>query len=205
MVVNGGSTVPLTTIIPSETLVAIGSQTILPGGSPITVSGAVFSLEPSGGGVVVNGASTIPAASLEAEISSIVSAPAVLGTQSLIPGGAPVTLDGTTYSLQPTGGNVIVNGVSTIPLSNADAVISSAVDGKVASAIASVMGVSPTGTTVIGGSTFVLEGSSTVPIASATGTSALQQFTGSGSRTAIKMEAISIALLWIFAGVMLLM
>lgn len=206
VVVNGVSTVPLTAIVPSKSAVVIGSQTIQPGGSPITVSGAVFSLEPSGGGVVVNGVSTFPASSLEAEISSIISAPAVLGTQTLVPGGPPVTIGGTTYSLQPTGSNVIVNGASTIPLSSANAAISSAVDGAIGSAIASIIGASPTATTVIGGSTFVLEGSSTVPIASATGNSSSPvQFTGNASRAVIGIELASIALLGFLSGIMLIM
>jgi hypothetical protein len=128
--------------------------------------------------------------------------PTVLGTQTLIPGGA-ITIDGTTYSLQPTGSKVIVNGVSTIPLSSADTIISSAVDGRIGSAIASIMGAQPTATTVVGGSTFLLKGSSTVPIASATGASPAQ-FTGSASRAKVRVE-VSIAMLGILGGVVLLM
>lgn len=99
----------------------VGSQTLSPGGARITVSGTVYSLSPSGTALQV-GTSILPLAT-PAPVITIASQPAtmnadanyVIGTQTLKPGGPPITVAGTVYSLPPSG-PVLQPGPSTIPL-----------------------------------------------------------------------------------------
>ena len=104
------------TVIQGSTYVIDVPRTLQPGGSPITVSGTAYSLDPSGSSVVLsgpNGVSTIPVASLPPGL--------VEASQTLQPGESPITVSGTVYSLDPSGKSVVVsgpNGVSTVPVAN---------------------------------------------------------------------------------------
>lgn len=89
----------------------IGSQTLLPGGPAITVSGTTYSLQqPSasqtGVVAVINGATSTFAAPTTSELSfgllpatPISSSAYLIASQTLSPGGPAITISGTTYSL----------------------------------------------------------------------------------------------------------
>ncbi|KAI4239606.1 MAG: hypothetical protein LQ349_000251 [Xanthoria aureola] len=104
----------------------IKSQTLIPGGPAITISGTPFSL-PLDATAVVIGGSTIP-------IPNPTSTPVVLefngqsytqisgsgfliGSRTLVPGGAAITVSGTPFSL-PLDATAVVIGGSTIPIPN---------------------------------------------------------------------------------------
>ena len=101
---------------------AIGSSSLLPGGSAITISGMLISLASSG--VLIVGTSTISMATATPG-SNIISAggqtlrASPTGFQidgsSVIPGGSPVTVSGTPISFGPSG--VLFVGSSRITLS----------------------------------------------------------------------------------------
>lgn len=114
----------------AQTQYIIGDQTLAPGGPALTVSGTTLSLAPSATALVING-----------EISSInpplgviytTEVPAALtfnnhiyttnragyivmgpGT-TLIPGGSPITVSGTTLSLEHSGTVVVVQGTTSM-------------------------------------------------------------------------------------------
>ncbi|KAK4501408.1 hypothetical protein PRZ48_007217 [Zasmidium cellare] len=97
----------------------VGSQTLAPGGSAITVDGSTLSLAPSGTGLVVNGETSpidIPQGApvtIGGELATPVASGAYVlpGGETLSAGGSAVTVDGTTYSLAPSG-SVVVNGMT---------------------------------------------------------------------------------------------
>ena len=99
----------------------IGSQTLAPGSAPITHSGTVFSLPPSGTGVVIGPstqsvliATLQPAPIITLGSSTLVADSASqfhVGSQTLIPGGpAIINSVGRTISLAADGSSAIVNG-----------------------------------------------------------------------------------------------
>lgn len=99
----------------------VGSQTLIPEGAAITVSGTLYSLSPSGT-VLQLETSRIPPARPAPPITlggQTVTADAdgdyVISLHTLRPGGTPITVAGTTYSLSPSGTALQVDG-STIPL-----------------------------------------------------------------------------------------
>ena len=110
----------------------IGTETLSPGGPPITASGSTFSIAPSANIVVVNGitqtlahapaptAGPILTVGSQAITATLISGtPAyILGPdQTLTPGGV-LTISGSTISLPATGSGtiVVINGVtSTLP------------------------------------------------------------------------------------------
>ncbi|KAK4992338.1 hypothetical protein LTR66_006296 [Elasticomyces elasticus] len=108
----------------SESQFKVGSQTLVPGGSAITVGSTTYSLAASGTAIVVSGAtSALPAQSpsLNAPVapvitiaSSVITANSAsafkIGDQTLAPGGSAIQVSGTTYSLAPSGTAVVVNG-----------------------------------------------------------------------------------------------
>ncbi|KAK4986327.1 hypothetical protein LTR50_005374 [Elasticomyces elasticus] len=120
VVVIGSSAVTVN----SESQFKVGSQTLVPGGSAITVGSTTYSLAASGTAIVVNGAtSALPAQSpsLSAPVapvitiaSSVITANSAsafkIGDQILAPGGSAIQVSGTTYSLAPSGTAVVVNG-----------------------------------------------------------------------------------------------
>jgi hypothetical protein len=113
---------------PAQTLpnggVVIDGQTITPGGAPITVSGAVVSVLPGDGGVVVGGSSTIllPSTTFpDIAGQPIQTAPGggiIVGGQTITAGGSAATISGTVITVLPSGGGLIVGG-STILLPGA--------------------------------------------------------------------------------------
>ncbi|KAH0118140.1 AAA-domain-containing protein, partial [Aureobasidium melanogenum] len=103
----------------------VGSQTLAFGGSAIEVSGTIYSLQASGGTAEVNG-QDVRVTTLASPIES--AAPIVLGDstgrpvtsgayvvadQTLSRGGSAIEISGTTYSLEPSGDRVVVNGEAT--------------------------------------------------------------------------------------------
>ena len=120
--------------------VIIGSQTLKPGGSPITVEGTPISLAPATDYLVVGGhtqplavpqpsaAAVQPGAPSPALTFNGAIFPAnaasdiVVGSQTLQPGGAALTIQGTPVSLA-TGGNFVVVGTSTQALITPPAVL----------------------------------------------------------------------------------
>lgn len=101
----------------------LATQVLSPGGTAVGVSGTTYSLATSGNTVFVDGKPTeyqsAAAAPLTvgSQISNAVAAsvtPLVIGTQTLVPGGSPITISGTTYSLPPSETNsIVVNGRTT--------------------------------------------------------------------------------------------
>ena len=83
----------------------VGTQTLTPGASAAIISGTTYSVPSSGGAVIVN--NSITQAIPEPEASTPV--PFVVGTQTVTPGAPATVLSGTTYSVPPSGGAVIIN------------------------------------------------------------------------------------------------
>jgi hypothetical protein len=118
---DAGASAALTFVIDNTPLVA--------GGSPITVDGTTYSLDPTASAIIVNGntmsfatdsqgqavisvgqheSTTIGRSNANAEASS--SPTLLVDNTPLVAGGSPITVQGTTYSLTPTGSVVVVNG-----------------------------------------------------------------------------------------------
>jgi hypothetical protein len=97
---------------PSQSYI-LGSQALIPGRSALTISGTVVSLL-SGGSSVVVGGTTLPVGVLLP--SSILFTTSVagflIGSQTLVAGGAPFTVSGTVISLLPGGSSVVVAGTT---------------------------------------------------------------------------------------------
>lgn len=101
----------------------VQGQTLAAGAVPITVDSVTYSLAPSGSALVINGVeSAIPAASEsvpplaltvkigEGVITANSQSEFSIGSKTLSPGGSPVTISGTTYSLDRKASAIIVNG-----------------------------------------------------------------------------------------------
>jgi len=130
--VSGLSTVTQATAAATQVLdYVIGSQTLTPGASGITItdtSGAasVVSLEPGGSSVVVGG-KTIAIGQLSISgLHTVTEAPTskldyVVGIQTLVPGGSGITItdasDATSVISLLAGGSSVVVGGKTIPVS----------------------------------------------------------------------------------------
>ncbi|MCJ1414358.1 hypothetical protein MMC32_000684 [Xylographa parallela] len=97
----------------------LGTQTLIPGGPGITISGTTISLASSDVAIIVNGhtypAETNPAtptshsaiATIDGDILSVDSAGAYeIGSQTITPDGLAITIDGTPMSLQTVGAGV---------------------------------------------------------------------------------------------------
>lgn len=103
----------------------VAGQTLNPGGSAIEVSGTTYSLQASGGSAVVNGqevpiSTVAPSASALAPIllGGVTGTPLASGAyavagQTISPVGPAVEISGTTYSLESSGNNIVVNGQAT--------------------------------------------------------------------------------------------
>lgn len=115
----------------------VQNQTLAAGGTPITVAGTTFSLDPSGTALIVNGVTSALPSLFEVTQSSapiitigtqaVTANPAsqfVIHSQTLAAGGTPVTVSGTTYSLATSGTALVVNGI-TIALSDSFGALSS--------------------------------------------------------------------------------
>ena len=116
----GGSTITAN----SQSDFIIGSQTLVPGVSPITIAGTLVSLAPEASYLVI-GSTTIninpvPSPAVLTIGGSTITANSqsdfVIGTQTLIPGAPAITLSGTPISLAPSASEVVIGG-STIYLS----------------------------------------------------------------------------------------
>lgn len=102
------------------------SQTLLPGGPPIIVSGSMYSLAPSATAVVINGQTRILQPSYGTIQTTIVAAPLTLWDHvftanragyyslspgiTLVPGGPAVTVSGSVISLEAHGTAAIIQG-----------------------------------------------------------------------------------------------
>lgn len=99
----------------------IGSQTLAAGGNLVIVKGAIYSLPPSPTALISNGITIpIPADSFSQPPGIIIGEPAhasklVIGSQTLLPGAKPITVDGAIYSLAPSATALISNGIA-IPI-----------------------------------------------------------------------------------------
>lgn len=187
-------TVGSSTITPdSASNYEIGSLTLAPGGSAITVSGTAYSLAPSGTAVVVNGMTSPVARASSSDLRdpamitigfSVVTPNAagqyVVGSQTLAPGSA-ITADGSTYSLAQSGPAIVVNGVTQALTLPAQATIPAVSTLGSTTVTESAVGASQ--------SAFLIDGQSLIPghaiiIGSGTGATTLMLQT-SGGRTEV--------------------
>ena len=153
-----GSTT-LTANAATQFLVAPG-QTLTPGGA-VTVSGTVISLAPSASFLVIGGSTQLlptatPAVTVAPEIvvggttfTGNSGSSFVIGGQTLAPGSV-ITVSGTTISLNPSGGSVIING-------NTEPVITQPVT------IGPLLTVGNTVYTAISGSSYIIAGQTLTP------------------------------------------
>jgi hypothetical protein len=109
----------LTPIPGSSSVFVVGTQTISPGSVITLVNGVTVSISPAGTPIIIPGpASTTLATSANVlildgqPITANPSSAFVIGRQTLVPGGSPITVSGTVISLGP-GGTVVVIGGST--------------------------------------------------------------------------------------------
>ncbi len=92
----------------------IGSQTLMPGTAPITVDGVPFALAPSASALVVGSSTLVPHAALrvlrfgDRLLTEDDGGRYVVGSQTLIPGDAPITVEGTPFSLAPSASALVV-------------------------------------------------------------------------------------------------
>lgn len=159
-VVNDGTTAyapaPGQTVTPHGTLTVSGTTYYLPGGAPggvVVINGVTSTMAP-GDVVVVNGVTSTVASG-----AVITPAPAltindltyrqtvrdgtteyVLGDGTTLVPGSTVLIDGTTYSLDPSGTALVINGqtstIPRLPKSTSVSVTSSSVESTPATAIA---------------------------------------------------------------------
>lgn len=104
---------------------AVGSHTLIAGGPAITVNNALYSLAPSAT-ALISGTSTLPLLVKSSNIPDVrtvdgktympnAASKYVIGSVTLLPGGAAVTINGATYSLALSG-TALISGSSTIPI-----------------------------------------------------------------------------------------
>lgn len=169
----------------------IADQTLVPGGSPVTALGKSIYLQPSKAAAVING-NTIsiekippeprrsnPPVILPIGSSSIVAnleGNFVIGSQTLIPGGSPITALGKSIYLQPSNPAAVIDG-STVALQQAPLELSFSTPPKVLPVGSSSIAANSEGNFVIGSQTLVPGGS---PI-SALGKSIYLQPSGSAA------------------------
>ncbi|ERF69965.1 hypothetical protein EPUS_08776 [Endocarpon pusillum Z07020] len=122
---------PGTTLTPNSAGQFVAdNQTLVPGGSAISISGTAVSLDPSATELVVNGTSAIsvipttvyqtpqpPTIPLAGTILTLNPASEyVAGTQTLIPGGPVITISNTAISLDLSATEIVVGNTSTVNL-----------------------------------------------------------------------------------------
>lgn len=116
----------------SHSNIVIGTQTLVPGGPPITAGGTVLSLGTSTPAVMINGQASSLAHPQELSgppavmslgsllVTQNAASVFVFGSQTLSPGGGAITVDGSTLSLATSATAVVVNGQSSVlPLATA--------------------------------------------------------------------------------------
>lgn len=104
----------------------VQGQTLAAGAAPITVGANTYSLASSGSALVINGVTSAitaapestPPLTLTAKIGNqVITANSQsefsIGGKILSPGGSPVTVSGTTYSLAPQASAIVLNGKTT--------------------------------------------------------------------------------------------
>lgn len=113
-----------TAVAASATPLAIASQTLIPGGNAITVSGSVFNLPADAtGSIVIDGqtAALTTAASGDVELSigsqqlsfTPLNSGIVIASQTLYPGGPAITVQGETLSIPLHGTAVVIQSGAT--------------------------------------------------------------------------------------------
>lgn len=189
----------------AASVLQIGPQTLAPGGSAVIYSGTTYSLAPSASSVIVNGVPAqlpVPAASKPAVITlagqSYTANSALnflIDSQTLTPGGL-ITAAGATLSLAPSASFLVI-GTSTQTLNTsptaAPAVLTLAgqtitansasnfIIGSQTLTPGSVITVSGTLISLAASGTYIVAGTSTIPLLPATGTSApAEAFTFAG-------------------------
>ncbi|KAH0388557.1 hypothetical protein KCU92_g833, partial [Aureobasidium melanogenum] len=103
----------------------VGSQTLAFGGSAVEISGTTYSIHTSGGTAEVNG-QDVQITTVTSPVESaahivlgdstgrrVTSGAYVVADQTLSRGGSGIEISGTTYSLEPSGDNIVVNGKPT--------------------------------------------------------------------------------------------
>lgn len=115
-----------TAVAASATPLVIASQTLVPGGSDITVSGTIFSLPPDvTGSIVVNGQTTSLGKGASGGVGLFsgptrlsftpLSSGIIVASQTLYPGGPAIVVQGKTLSIPVDGTAVVVqSGTTTI-------------------------------------------------------------------------------------------
>lgn len=127
-IITVGSRIVTATVIGGTTQVILGGQTLVPGGSAITISGTTYSLPSFGGstqivvngvtssispGQILGGANTV-LATIRDSTTAFIFGPG----QTLTPGGI-LTISGTTFSMPVSapGSVIVINGVTSTLLS----------------------------------------------------------------------------------------
>jgi hypothetical protein len=175
-VVNNGPTAAPVLTVGQSTVTAnpqgqfvVGSETLKPGGPAVTVDGSTLSLGTGGTIAIVNGVTqtlaNAPVMTSPPVITvgdRVVSATVLGGTtqlvldgQTLVPGGSPITVSGTTYSLpaSDSGTRIVVNGV-TSTLSPGQIGSATVKDGTTAFILAPGQTLTPGGILTISGTTY---------------------------------------------------
>ncbi|KAL8714797.1 MAG: hypothetical protein Q9220_001310 [cf. Caloplaca sp. 1 TL-2023] len=103
----------------TDPLYHVGGQTLVPGGSAVTVNGIPFSLAPSAS-ALVSGAKTIAIAQPTPKLPPLningntytanEASQYIVGSKTLLPNGSPVTFNNAVYSIAPSATAVISNG-----------------------------------------------------------------------------------------------
>ena len=149
----------------SQSEFSIGSKTLSPGGSPITISGTTYSLDHQASAIFLNGETfSLQAArlNLSPTPTSITSNHVVTANyqteyqvdgQTLSAGGSPLIISGNTYSLAPQATAIVLNGKTT-PLQAASS--GAVIEGDSVSANPEI--VIGTQTAVAGGATITVSG-----------------------------------------------
>ena len=114
-------------VVGPSSVVIVGLQTLRPGGPAVTVGGTPVALAPSATAIVIGGTSLpLPQSIRPGQQQTIgnfgtvpvvvgPSSAVVVGTQTLQPGGAPITLGpGTTVSLVPSATALVVGGTTSL-------------------------------------------------------------------------------------------
>ena len=149
----------------------IGSQTLEPGGSAITVSSTVLSLAPSATALVV-GQSTIPLGQTAAPALPVITVAGtvitansqsdfVVGFETLAPGGLAITIDGTALSL--------ASGATALIVDSSTEVLTSSVPGLGAIIMTALGGGLPGVESLTGTSSSGLPALETSPVAGFSG------------------------------------
>jgi hypothetical protein len=94
----------------------IGTKTLQAGAQAVTAAGEIYSLLPGASSVVIDG-TTQEETEAASSIQKICVPAFVIGSQTLIAGGQPLTLSGTVMSLEPNGETAVIGGSVTEDMS----------------------------------------------------------------------------------------